>query len=77
MTNRLRSVNNIARKVGGIRNLLFIILAVGLSLTLLLDIFVVEKIFGPLAYLYIALGIIAVLYGIQPLYASRRLVRYY
>ena len=77
MTNRLKSVNNIARKVGGIRNLLFIILAVGLSLTLLLDIFVVEKIFGPLTYLYIALGIIAVLYGIQPLYASRRLVRYY
>ena len=77
MSNRLKSVNNIARKVGGIRNLLFIILVAALSLTLLLDIFIVEKIFDPLVYLYIFLGMVAVLYGIQPLYASRRLVQYY
>ncbi|MDH5696219.1 MAG: ABC transporter permease, partial [Dehalococcoidia bacterium] len=77
MSNRLKGVNNIARKVGGMRNLLFIMLVAAFSLTLLLDIFIVEKIFAPLVYLYIFLGVIAVLYGIQPLYASRRLVQYY
>jgi len=77
MTSRLKSVNDIARKVGGVRHLIFILIAVFLGLTLLLDIFVVEKIFDPLVYLYIALGTIVVLYGIYPLYLSRRLVRYY
>ncbi len=77
MTNRLKSVNYIARKVGGIRKLILILLAAFFGVTLLLDIFVMEKIFDPLVYLYIALGTIAVLYGIHPLYASRRLVRYY
>jgi len=77
MTNRLKSVNYIARKVGGIRKLILILLATFLGLTLLLDVFVVDKIFDPLVYLYIALGTKAVLYGIYPLYTSRRLVRYY
>ncbi len=77
MTSGLQSIKNIARKVGGVRNLIFILLAAFLGLTLLLDIFVVEKIFGPLVYLYIFLGMIAVLYGIQPLYTSRRLTQYY
>lgn len=77
MTNWLKSVNYIARKVGGVRKLILILLAAFLSLTLLLDIFVVEKIFDSLVYLYIALGTIVVLYVIYPLYVSRRLVRYY
>ena len=77
MTSGLKSINNIARKVGGVRNLIFILLATFLGLTLLLDVFVVDKIFDPLVYLYIALGTIAVLYGIHPLYTSRRLVQYY
>lgn len=77
MTNRLKSVNSIARKVGGIRKLILILLAVFLGVTLLLDIFVVEKIFDPLVYLYITLSTLAVLYVIYPLYTSRRLGSYY
>jgi peptide/nickel transport system permease protein len=77
MTNRLKGVNKIARKVGGARNLILILLAAFLGLTLLLDVFVVEKIFGPLVYLYIVLGVIVILYVVQPLYASRRLTQYY
>ncbi len=76
MTDRLES-KHIARKVGGIRKLVLILLSACLGLTALLDIFVVEKIFSPLVYLYIALGTIAVLYGVPPLYASRRLIQYY
>jgi len=77
MTSRLKGVNKIAKKVGGARNLILILLAAFLGLTLLLDVFVVEKIFDPLVYLYIILGVIVILYGVQPLYASRRLTQYY
>ncbi len=77
MTNRLKSIKKIAEKVGDSRKLILILIVAFLGVTILLDIFVIEKIFDPLVYLYIALGAIAVLYGIQPLYASRRLVRYY
>ena len=66
----------IAWKVG-IKNLIFITVMALLGLTILLDIFVVEEILDPLAYLYIALGATVVLYGIQPVYASRRLFWYY
>jgi len=77
MTSRLKGVNKIAKKVGGARNLILILLAAFLGLTLLLDVFVVEKILDPLVYLYIILGVIVILYGVQPLYASRRLAQYY
>ena len=77
MTNWLKSINYIARKVGGIRQLILILLAAFLGVILLLDILVVEKIFDPLGYLYIVLGTLVVLYGIYPLYTSRRLVSYY
>ncbi len=76
MTKRLKS-QQVARKVGGIRHLILILLAAFLGVILLLDIFVVEKIFDPLVYLYIVLGTLTVLYGIYPLYTSRRLVSYY
>ena len=72
-----KGIKHLAGKVGGIKNLILILLATLWGLTLLLDIFVVEKIFDPLGYLYIALGIVALLYVVQPLYASRRLVQYY
>ncbi|MFC2059558.1 ABC transporter permease [Chloroflexota bacterium] len=77
MTSWLNGISYLVRKVGGSRKRLLLILVTGFSLTILLDIFVVEKIFDLLVYLYIAIGIIAVLYGILPLYTSRRLVRYY
>jgi len=77
MTSGLKSIKHIARRVGGVRNLLFILFAASLGVTLLLDILVVEKIFDLLVYLYIAVGIVVALYVIPPLYASRRLVQYY
>jgi len=77
MTNRLNRVKSVARKVGGIRRLILILMAVSLGTTALLDFFVVEKIFGPLVYLYIALSTIVGLYVIYPLYAGRRLTKYY
>ena len=61
----------------GIKNLVFITVMVLLGLTILLDIYVVEEILDPLSYLYIALGAVVLRYAIQPLYASRRLVKYY
>ncbi len=77
MTKGLKSITHIARRVGGVRNLLFILLAALLGLTILLDIWVVERIFDPLVYLYLAVGIVVALYVIPPLYVSRRLVQYY
>ena len=66
----------IARKVG-VRNLIFIMVMALLVSTILLDVYVVEEIFDPLIYLYIVLGAIVGIYAVQPLYASRRLIRYY
>jgi len=75
MTNK--RIKRLAGRVGGIKNLILIPLAALWLLTLLLDIFVVEKIFDPLGYLYIALGIVVLIYVVWPLYTSRRLVDYY
>jgi len=72
-----KGIKHLAGKVGGIKNLILILLATLWGLTLLADIFVVEKIFDPLGYLYIALGIVALRYVVWPLYTSRRLVQYY
>ena len=77
MTNRLKNIKPIAQKVGGVKNLTFITVIALLGITVLLDIFVVEKILNPLTYLYIALGTLLIRYGIPSLYASRRLVQYY
>jgi len=77
MTNRLKNFKPIAQKVGGVKNLTFITAIALLGITVLLDIFVVEKILNPLTYLYIALGTLLIRYGILSLYASRRLVQYY
>ncbi|MBA7695120.1 hypothetical protein ES703_103741 [subsurface metagenome] len=77
MTNRLKSTKSIAQKVGRVKNRIFITVIALLGTTFLLDIFVVDKIFGLLAYLYIALGALFVLYVIPLFYASRRLIQYY
>ncbi len=76
MTNFLQ-ISTITRKVGGAKNRIFITTLVLLGVTLLLDILVVDRIFGPLTYLYILLGILFIRYAIPALYASRRLARYY
>lgn len=72
-----KGIKQLSAKVGGIKNLILIPLAALWLLTLLLDIFVVDKIFSPLGYLYLALGIVALLYVVWPLYTNRRLVNYY
>jgi peptide/nickel transport system permease protein len=72
-----KRIKRLAGKVGGIKNLILIPLAALWLLTLLLDIFVVDKIFDPLGYLYIAIGIVAIFYVVWPLYRGRRLVDYY
>jgi peptide/nickel transport system permease protein len=76
MTSQL-NLKHLIQKVGGVRRLLLLLLATLLGVTALLDILVVEKIFDPLVYLYIALSTIIALYVIPALHASRRLVRYY
>ena len=77
MTDQLKNIKNIARKVGSAKKPIFITVIVLLGITFLLDIFVVDRIFDILVYLYIALGALFVLYGIPSLYASRRLMHYY
>ncbi len=72
----IKGLNFIVRKVG-VKNLIFITVMALLISTLLLDVYLVEKIFDPLTYLYITLGTIFVVYAVPPLYASRRLLRYY
>jgi peptide/nickel transport system permease protein len=66
-----KGIKKLARVVGGMKNLVFILLAVLWGLTLLL------RLFEPLGYLYLALGIVFLIYVVWPLYNSRRLVGYY
>ncbi|MFC1864539.1 ABC transporter permease [Chloroflexota bacterium] len=70
-------IKQISNKVGGLRNLIFLGTLLVLILILLLDIFVVDRILEPLAYFYLFFAILLVFYGIYPLYANRRLTRYY
>ena len=77
MTDQLKNIRNIAHKVDSAKKPTFITVIVLLAITFLLDIFVVDRIFSILVYLYIALGALFVLYGIPLFYASRRLIRYY
>jgi peptide/nickel transport system permease protein len=72
-----KSIKQLAGRVSGIRNLVFIPLAGLWFLTLLVDIFCGEEILSSLAYLYLALGIVVCVYVAWPLYSSRRLVNYY
>ena len=67
----------ISRKVGGLRNLMFIGTLLVLVLVILLDIYVIDKILEPLEYFYLFFAILAIFYGIYPLYTNRRLTRYY
>ena len=70
-------MGRISRKVGGLRNLIFIGLLLVLILVFLLDIYLVDQILEPLGYFYVLFIIVVVLYGIYPLYVNRRLTRYY
>ena len=70
----MRQVSN---KVGGLRNLIFIGVLLVLILILLSDIYLVDQILEPLEYFYLFFAAVAIFYGIYPLYANRRLTKYY
>jgi peptide/nickel transport system permease protein len=70
-------MRRISRKVGGLRNLIFIGLLLVLILVFLLDVYLVDQILEPLGYFYVLFIIVVALYGIYPLYVNRRLTRYY
>ena len=70
-------MGRISRKVGGLRNLIFIGLLLVLILIFLLDVYLVDQILEPLGYFYVLFTIVVVLYGIYPLYVNRRLTKYY
>ncbi len=70
-------MRQISKKVGGLKNLIFIGSLLVLVLILLLDIYLAGKILEPLEYFYLFFAILVVRYGLYPLYANRRLTRYY
>ncbi|MFC2052158.1 hypothetical protein ACFLT4_05465 [Chloroflexota bacterium] len=59
------------------RNLIFIGIFVVLILIILADIYTAGKVLEPLGYFYLFFAILAVFYGLYPLYVNRRLTRYY
>lgn len=64
-------------QIGRIKNLILIGVISLLGLVGLVDIYVVDKIFDPIVYFYIGFSTLLLLYGILPLYANRRLTKYY
>jgi len=70
-------MDKLVSKIGKNRNLVLVLAISLLSLVGVLDIFLVDKIFAPIVYFYIAFGIVLLLYGVYPLYTNRRLTRYY
>jgi len=62
---------------GGQRHLLFSGLLLVLLLVFLLDLLVIDRIFGPFVYFYLFFALLIIFYGIYPLYVNRRLTRYY
>ena len=70
-------MRRISRKVGGLRNLIFISMLLALIFLFLVDIYLVDQILEPLGYFYLFFVLVVVLYGIYPLYVNRRLTKYY
>ena len=70
-------MRRISNKVGGQKNLVLISVLLVLILVFLLDIYLVDQILAPLGYFYLFFAIITVFYGIYPLYANKRLTKYY
>ncbi len=70
-------MRQISNKVGGLRNMLFISILLALLVVLFLDIYLVDRIFEPLGYVYLIFAISIIFYALQPLYANRRLTKYY
>ena len=70
-------IERLKNKAGGPRNLVFITLLVALALVFALDVLVAGQILKPVEYFYLFFAIVAVCYGVYPLYINRRLVGYY
>jgi len=70
-------IKEISKKVGGLRNLVFISTLLALILVFILDIYTVDRILEPLEYFYLLFTILLIRYGLYPLYANRRLTKYY
>jgi len=70
-------IRQISSKIGGLKNLIFIGALLVLVLVILLDIYLVDQILEPLGYFYIFFALLVVFYGIHPLYANKRLTKYY
>ena len=70
-------IRKISSKIGGLKNFIFIGGLLLLILVLLLDIYTVDKILEPLIYFYLFFAILVIFYGLYPLYANRRLTKYY
>ena len=60
-----------------LRHALFAVLLAGLLVVFLLGVFQGKQYLAPLQYLYLFFILMVVFYGIYPLYAHRRLTRYY
>ncbi len=70
-------IRQISNKVGGLKNFMLLSTLLVLILILILDIYVADKILEPLEYFYLFFAILLVRYGLYPLYANRRLTKYY
>jgi len=70
-------MRQISSKVGGLRNLIFMVMFLVVILMLLLDIYLVDQILEPLGYFYLFFAILVIFYGLYPLYVNRRLTKYY
>ena len=70
-------IKKFSKKVGGLRNLVFIGALLVMILVLILDTFTAESILETLEYFYLLFAILIIRYGLYPLYANRRLTKYY
>ena len=68
---------NLIKKVGSKRNWVVLGIFSFLGCLGLLDLYVIDKIFAPSVYFYIGLGTLLLFYGVYPLYANRRLTKFY
>ncbi len=67
----------ISRKVGGLRNLIFVGTLLVLILIIFLDIYLIDQILDPFEYFYLFFALLLIFYVLNPLYTNRRLTRYY
>lgn len=70
-------IKRYSKKVGGLRNLLFIICLLIMVLGFLLNALLLGNSIHPMAYFYLVFALLAVFYGIYPLCHNRRLTGYY